>query len=342
LAVNYALVFPGLGQLYSRHWHKGWALVGAAIALIGYTLWSIFGAAGNTIYGFWAVGLLLLLYSFNILDAYRGTQPNYANRIAVPQGKRDVWYAVFLSQILPGLGHLYLQQVGLGGTLLIGGILAAWVARFVPAVIPIPPLIWALSCYHIYRQGGCHDRRPASAIALLVLGIFLVRLTLGGLPNWVERSFEQCVVLSNSMIPTLQVRDRLFVRHNPAYIPQLGDIVVFEPPTQAVQNRTPGETEPLYVKRLIGLPGQQVEVSQGQVFVDGQPLSEAYLQAPAQYQWGPESVPADSFFVLGDNRNNSIDSHVWGYVPAANLLGRAYKIYWPPQRIQALNQQPAS
>jgi signal peptidase I len=340
LAVNYALVFPGLGQLYSRHWRKGSGLAAGALALIGYALWSIFAANGNTVQGFWAIGLLLVLYSFNILDAYRGTQPHYGKPIAVPQGKKDIWYAVFLSQILPGLGHLYLQKAAIGGVFLTAGILTAWIANTVPAFIPIPPLIWALGCYHVYTQGP-HRAQSSNAIALLVLGLFLVRLTLGGLPHWVHRSFEQCLVLSDSMVPTLQARDRLFVRRNPTYAPQIGDIVVFAPPAEALRDRDSTHPSPLYVKRLMGLPGQEIEVSGGRVFVDGEPLSEGYVQAPPQYQWGPASVPADSFFVLGDNRNVSIDSHVWGYVPAANLVGRAYKIYWPPARIQALHQRSA-
>ncbi len=91
------------------------------------------------------------------------------------------------------------------------------------------------------------------------------------------------------------------------------------------------------MKRLIGLPGQTVEIRDGVVYIDGAALTEAYLQDPPIYQWGPEVVPLNSYFVLGDNRNDSVDSHLWGYVPAANLLGKAYKIYWPPNRIQALN-----
>ena len=336
LAVNYSLVFPGLGQLYSAYWLKGSIMVLAAITLMGYSTWSIFGANGHTIRGFWSIGLFLVLYSFGILDAYRGTQPGYAKRISVPKGKADPWYAVFLSQLLPGLGHLYLQQAATGGIFLVAGVTTAWLANSVPQLVAIPPVIWAFSCYHVYATFPHRSSRKLSAIMLLVLGLFIMRLSLGSIPGWVRQAVEQCIVPSESMVPTLQVGDHLFVRRDATYRPETGDIVVFEPSEAALPEDPQNTEDLLYVKRLIGLPGQQVTVADGQVFIDDRPLQEPYLQAPAAYEWGPETVPPNSYFVLGDNRNNSRDSHIWGYVPEANLLGKAYKIYWPPERVQAL------
>ncbi|MGD1943364.1 MAG: signal peptidase I [Leptolyngbyaceae cyanobacterium] len=335
LAVNYALIWPGLGQLYSRHWVKGSSLVAIALGLLIYAVWSIFAAHGNTVLGFWAIAALILLYSFNILDAYRGTQPGYAARITVPKGRLDPWYAVFLSQILPGLGHLYTQQVAIGGGLLIVSIVTAWLASQVPLLVPLPPAIWAFSCYHLYATFPHRTRRQSGAIAALILGLFLMRLVLGHAPHWVHQSFIQGIVPSDSMTPTLQVGDRLFVRRDQPYQPQVGDVIVFEPPS-AVAQRSAAATSTLFVKRLIGLPGQQIAVAQGQILVDGQVLVEPYQPSPPTYQLGPERVPPDSYFVLGDNRDTSDDSHIWGYLPAENLLGKAYKIYWPPERIRPL------
>ncbi|NER81782.1 MAG: signal peptidase I, partial [Leptolyngbya sp. SIO1D8] len=320
LAVNYSLVFPGLGQLYSRHGIKGSVMVVAAGALLSYAVWSIFGVQGNTIHGFWAIACFIVLYSFGILDAYRGTQPGYATRISVPQSKKDVWYAVFLCQILPGLGHLYLQQAVIGVLLLIVGITTAWLANSFPALVPIPPLIWAFSCCHVYTTYPHRASRRWGAIALLVLGLFLVRFSLGAAPGWIQQTVEQCIVPTESMVPTLQVGDRLFVWRNQPYQPKTGDIVVFEPPKAALERIENLEdfTDLLYVKRIIGLPGQTVEVSDGQVYIGDRPLEEPYLQAAPSYEWGPETVPEDRYFVLGDNRNDSSDSHIWGYVSNAN------------------------
>ena len=222
LAVNYSLVFPGLGQLYSAFWIKGISLVLIAVAMIGYATWSIFGANGHTMWGFWTIGCLLVVYSFSILDAYRGTQPGYASRISVPQGRSDPWYAVFLSQLLPGLGHLYLQQALAGGIFLVTGLLTAWLANSVPQLVPIPPLIWALSCYHVYvsfphrtrHKSGANCQVSAGAIALLIAGLLVVRLCLSSTPGWIHQMVEQCIVPSDSMAPTLQIGDRLFVRRN--------------------------------------------------------------------------------------------------------------------------------
>ena len=344
LAVNYSLVFPGLGQLYSAFWVKGISLVLAAVVMIGYATWSIFGANGQTLQGFWTIGCFLIVYSFSILDAYRGTQPGYATRISVPQGMCDPWYAVFLSQLLPGLGHLYLQQALAGGIFLLTGLLTAWLANSIPQLVPIPPLIWALSCYHVYvscphrKRGKSGEIAPAltSQFALLIIGFLIIRLSLGSTPGWIRQVVEQCIVPSDSMAPTLQRDDRLFVRRNQTYRPNIGDIIVFIPPDKALQNLPQKAESPLYVKRVIGLPGQQIAVKEGRVYIGDRPLAEAYTQATPTYEWGPETVPANSYFVLGDNRKDSYDSHVWGYVPEANILGAAYKIYWPPARVQPL------
>ncbi|MEM9769942.1 MAG: signal peptidase I, partial [Cyanobacteria bacterium P01_D01_bin.71] len=311
-------------------------LLTIAVCLLLYAVWSIFGAAGNTLHGLGSLGLLVLLYSFSILDAYRGTQANYATRISIPKGRQDVWYAVFLSQLLPGLGHLYAQQAAAGGGLLLIGLTTAWLANQQPLLAPIPPAVWAFSCYHVYHSFSRRSRRQPTAVALLILGLFITRLVLGNAPHWVNETFIQCIVPSDSMVPTLQVGDRLFVRRNQSYEPAGGDIVVFDPPA-ALRVRLPEKDQnDLIVKRIIGGPSQQIAVREQQVLLEGQPLSEPYVQSPPSYDWGPERVPPMSYFVLGDNRNRSNDSHVWGYLPMENILGRAYKIYWPPNRIQPL------
>jgi signal peptidase I len=106
--------------------------------------------------------------------------------------------------------------------------------------------------------------------------------------------------------------------------PQRGDIAVFLSPVE------PGVD---YIKRVIGLPGDRVAVRAGRVFVNDAPLNEAYVQFPADYQFPGAgdslSVPQDSYFVLGDNRPDSLDSHFGWFVPVDNLIGRAWVRYWP-------------
>jgi signal peptidase I len=102
--------------------------------------------------------------------------------------------------------------------------------------------------------------------------------------------------------------------------PARGDIIVFH---------YPRDPEVDYVKRVIALPGETVAVHNGRVFIDGRPLDEPYAKEAPAYNYGPYTVGPEEYFVLGDNRNNSSDSHVWGTVPRANIVGKAWLRYWP-------------
>jgi signal peptidase I len=84
---------------------------------------------------------------------------------------------------------------------------------------------------------------------------------------------------------------------------------------------------------VIGLPGETVEVKGGRVYVNNQPLREKYIKESPQYDYGPVIVPNDQYLVLGDNRNNSYDSHYWGFVPQDNIIGRAAVRFWPINRV---------
>jgi len=109
--------------------------------------------------------------------------------------------------------------------------------------------------------------------------------------------------------------------------PRRGDLMVF---------RFPGVPERELVKRLIGLPGEEVEIVRGQVFVDGRALAEPYLAVSGDYSYPRQRIPAGQYFVLGDNRPESNDSHLGWLVPADRLVGRAWLSLWPPGRWGAL------
>jgi len=151
---------------------------------------------------------------------------------------------------------------------------------------------------------------------------------------------EPRYIPSKSMVPTLEVNDRLMVEKL-SYLfhpPNRGDVVVFWPPDRLKQ-QNPELKKDAFIKRVIGLPGDQVEVKEGKVFINNKPLIEDYIAAKPNYQWGPEIVPNDSYLVLGDNRNNSYDSHFWGYVPRQNLIGRAAFRFWPLPRIGGIDHE---
>lgn len=102
--------------------------------------------------------------------------------------------------------------------------------------------------------------------------------------------------------------------------PEIGDVIVFKFP------RDPSRD---FIKRVVALPGQTVEVREGTVYVDGVALDEPYITDPPAYAFGPETVPPGQLFVLGDNRNNSYDSHSWGMLEQSLIIGRADLRYWP-------------
>jgi signal peptidase I len=102
--------------------------------------------------------------------------------------------------------------------------------------------------------------------------------------------------------------------------PQRGDVVVF---------RFPGNPERDFIKRIVGEPGDTLEIKDGAVYIDGGPLDEPYITSKPTYTYGPVEIPPDQYFVLGDNRNNSYDSHVWGFLPEENIIGQAWLSYWP-------------
>jgi signal peptidase I len=124
-----------------------------------------------------------------------------------------------------------------------------------------------------------------------------------------------------SMVPTLQDGEYVLVNRL-AYrnkLPERGDIIVFV---------SPQTSELDLIKRVIGLPGDTVRISDGAVQVNGQALEEPYIAAAPVYN-GEWEVPEGKLFVLGDNRNDSSDSHAWGLLPIENVIGKAILIYWP-------------
>ena len=110
--------------------------------------------------------------------------------------------------------------------------------------------------------------------------------------------------------------------------PQRGDVVVFH-------SRVEAGTD--FIKRIVGLPGDLVQVRGGRVYVNGDPLDEPYVEFPADYSFplrgGALSVPDGQYFVLGDNRPDSFDSHAGWLVPVEDLIGRAWIRYWPPNQL---------
>ncbi len=132
-------------------------------------------------------------------------------------------------------------------------------------------------------------------------------------------------VQQTSSVPNIMPGDRI-IAVKVSYLfgqPQRGDIIVCHSPVQKGED---------LIKRIIGLPGESVEVKDGQVYINEVALVEPYIKTPPNYTMDKVTVPKNSYFILGDNRNVSDDSHLGWVLPRANVIGKAWLIYWPPGR----------
>jgi signal peptidase I len=160
--------------------------------------------------------------------------------------------------------------------------------------------------------------RSRFLIQALIAGVGLISIpSAGAIAAGYGRRYLSIRMEGDSMLPTLHSGemlkvDRAAYRHA---TPRRGQIVIF---------RLPGSTAgfPLLVKRAVGLPGEEVRVHRGNVYINGHRLSEPYVRNQAEYEYLHQRVPAGAYFLLGDNRNNSEDSHLFGSVPLHKILGK--------------------
>lgn len=150
---------------------------------------------------------------------------------------------------------------------------------------------------------------------LLAVIIFLI----------LQATMQSFVVVGSSMKPSLYEGQRLLINKvvYSFHEPEMGDVVVFEPPNNRGAD---------YIKRIIALPDDTVEIKMGVVYVNGSPLNEPYINDQPSYTLHLEKIPENNYFVLGDNRNNSNDSHNGWTVPRQNIIGKAWLSIWPPRQ----------
>ncbi len=148
-------------------------------------------------------------------------------------------------------------------------------------------------------------------LALAVVIFFLLHITL-----------QSFVVVESCMEPNFYEGERLLVNKVVYHFhdPGRGDVIILHPPF---------DPELVYIKRIIALPGDTVEVKDGAVYVNGTKLDEPYIKEPPAYTFPLTEIPEDEYFVLGDNRNNANDSHRGWTVPRENIVGKAWLSFWP-------------
>ena len=148
-------------------------------------------------------------------------------------------------------------------------------------------------------------------------------------PRWIP---------SGSMIPTLQIQDRILIEKITPRLNQklnkhlnLNTIVIFKPPK--ILTEAGYSDGSALIKRVVGLPGDKIEITQGKMYRNEKEIYEPWINEPIKYDMEQILVPDHSLWVLGDNRNNSLDSHIWGALPEKNLIGTALARYWPLKNI---------
>jgi len=172
-------------------------------------------------------------------------------------------------------------------------------------------------------QPGCYIMKTflrETLIVLVLAAVFylLLQFVIQGVP-----------VIGSSMEPNLAPSGQRVLITKCVYWfgePQRGDIITLNPPAD-----WPNPRKLHFIKRVIGLPGETVEIKNGQIFINGsaEPLVEPYIKEPFTYSMPSIEIPAGSYFVLGDNRNISEDSHLYGVIPRKNIIGKAWFSYWP-------------
>jgi signal peptidase I len=167
------------------------------------------------------------------------------------------------------------------------------------------------------KRHGMYLGEILESVAIAVILAVIIRFFL----------FQPFYIPSGSMEPTLKPGDRIIVnkliyRYSQ---PERGDIMVFKYPRDPARD---------FIKRAVGLPEETVEIKNSKVYINNKEIPQPFLEPGLQFgSFGPVEVPEGSYFMMGDNRNNSEDSRVWGTLPRENMVGKAMFIYWPISRI---------
>ena len=167
--------------------------------------------------------------------------------------------------------------------------------------------------------------KPEKGNALKEIFDWIAVVVIAILISFVLHTFVivNATVPTSSMENTIMAGDRVigsrlfYIRNEPSR----GEIIMFD---------YPDDPQTLYIKRIIGLPGERVEISGGVVYINGEPLDEPYLDVVTEGEWGPYDVPEDCYFMMGDNRNDSADSRYWQntYLTRDGIVGKAVFKYW--------------
>lgn len=348
LAVNLSKIFPGLGQIYAGDKQKGYLFIFLTIALSVLSIWLIISPTVNIFIGLVCLVFCNVIFGlWNLFDAYASAKNKNSQEFEELRKKhKDPWLAMFLSQLFWGLGHFYI------GKWLMGIFAIIIILIFSRIFSWLLPVIYAYISYLAYSLSPVH-RETSKKLAFIVSLSPIISFVLAiGLAFSIKTYLAEARwIPSGAMEPTLHgtpnqweadkvLVDKFSYRFQP---PQRGDIVVFSPTEKLIKDGY----QDAFIKRIIGLPNEKVELKNGKVYINNQPLAEdKYLSSNqrseidvctssdyAPYLSKPVTIPANSYLTLGDNRTNSYDGRCWGVVHRNLIIGKASKIFFPLDRI---------
>ena len=349
-AVNLSLLLPGIGQIYAGKYRRGLAILLSYCLFISISVWFLIDPLGNALVGMIVLfGTLAIFPIWNLFDAHRTARSsNLAAFESTRKQHKDAWLAVFLSGFIPGLGHAYLRKWIVAVLFFTTFLLTLSVPIIAPPAVGIISLILRvllgfLAMYLAYTSTSTRRYVQKSWIGALIAGLLGILV----IPNIIMaialRTFiaEARYIPSGSMLPTFHINDRVIINKliYRFQSPARGELIIFTPPEVLIEKGF----KDAFITRIIGIPGDRIDVKDGKVYVNNTVISEKYLDEAPNYNWSSTEltpsgiIPAGQYLVFGDNRNNSYDSHYWGFVPRENIIGKATQRFWPINRIGSLS-----
>jgi len=344
LAVVLSLCWTGIGQIYAGRVLRGIILILTHVFLYFLCLWSWLIPKCDVLISIGLILAIIAMIIWNLFDAHKCARTINSQDFEIERKQsKDPWLALFLSGFIPGLGQLYLRKWLFGILFIIAGVFILIMERKYPLLhISLWACIVTFISFHAYISAPVRREKTKRAI-LIICGLILCRHLLSynqylvrkyvyeyfrihtpASINWISPEKQ----LGSAMKPTLIYEDRVLVRKSKRYIPKQGDVVVF---------KSPDDSTIPFIMRVVALAGETIQIKDGMLYIDGQKVQwrpiEMIDYPPNLYAINePYIVPKNYFFVLGDNSINSRDSRVFGAIPLSDLIGKAYKIYWPLSR----------
>jgi len=356
LAASLSWLLPGLGHIYSKVYSRGVSLFIFAVFILIFGLFTWFSPRTAVIFSS-LLGLIsnIILPIYASIDAFKMTRKYNTDDFERERtlGK-DPWLAVFLSIILPGLGHFYIRKRIFGILFLLSFVVLDTISERNYYALFAVIILSAVASIHTHFLRSFYKvnlKHPLVMFVILLLcARFLKRILI---PLVVCQLFvnPKVPIMGTSMEPTILDGSRIVV-DKISYTwkdPAIGDIVQFVLP-ENVPSDYANKTHK-HIKRIVAIGGETVQVRKKDVYVDGEKREVRDPQRHARptlsipipisgrdpyISYGvnePYRVPEGHYFVLGDNRSYSVDSRCFGPIPRQNITGKVIKISWPPRHM---------